>query len=365
MHDNPPFFAPTLHASVMSDARSLLRAHRAANRIEHPHAAYSDAGKLLCKLCREVVRSDAIWETHLSSSNHRQREAEAVAIPAPSIEPAGKRKHDDVEEMDATLGDGLENPLPKKRNMTASATNSDKEKSGTPPGLNRRTSTTPAQGFEISIPSRPATPQIGEGSQTSTPNIPPMGRSPLIGIGSEHTGTPNINHVPISTESLIVPTISAAMAAPMSGAIDEAEWAAFEAEVASPDYADAVISAPALTAGEVAAKSQEEDNERRKHLLDAEIADEKEDATRALEDEFAEMEQLESRVRKLKERREELRKGGAANTKTIVANSTIDKTVKAALGKENASSTNTNDSESDDEEDDEEDWDDGFRFRGA
>ncbi|ETS73101.1 hypothetical protein PFICI_15276 [Pestalotiopsis fici W106-1] len=349
----------------MSDARSLLRAHRAANRIEHPHAAYSDAGKLLCKLCREVVRSEAGWDNHLRSSNHEQKEAESVAIPAPSIESTSKRKHDDVEEMDVNYGDSLDNPQPKKRNMTASTTNGDKEKSGTPPGLNRRTSTTPAQGFEISIPSRPATPQIGEGSQTSTPNMPPLGRSPLIGLGPEHAGAPNISHLPISTESLPVSTIAATTGAPTSGAIDEAEWAAFEAEVASPDYADAVISAPALTAGEVAAKSQEEENERRKHLLDTEIADEKEDATRALEDEFAEMAQLESRVRKLKERREELRKGTVANLGSTAMDSTIEKTVKEALGKENASSTNAVDMESDEDEDDDEDWDDGFRFRGA
>ncbi|KAK6203759.1 hypothetical protein LQW54_008771 [Pestalotiopsis sp. IQ-011] len=348
----------------MSDARSLLRAHRAANRIEHPHAAYSDAGKLLCKLCREIIRSEAVWDTHLRSPDHRQKEVDLVAVPAPSIESAGKRKHDDVEEMDATPGDGLEHPLPKKRNRTASTTNGDQEKSGTPPGLNRRTSTTPAQGFEISIPSRPATPQVGEGSQTSTPNLPPLGRSPLIGLGPERSGTPNTSHMPISTESLIVPTITATE--PLaSGAIDEAEWAAFEAEVASPDYADAVISAPALSAGEVAAKSQEEENERRKYLLDTEIADEKEDATRALEDEFDEMEQLESRVRKLKERREELRKGSVANQKNPTLNTTFDKTVKAALDKENASSADRVDAQSDEDEDDDEDWDDGFRFRGA
>lgn len=360
----------------MSDARSLLRAHRAANRIEHPHAVYSDAGKLLCKICRETIKSESLWETHVRGATHKQRAA-AIQAPAPSIETASKRKHDDVDLMDVEVGDSLEEALPKKRNRTASVANGDRETSGTPPGLTRRTSATPAQGIEISIPSRPATPQIGEVSQTSTPNMVPLGRSPLIGPGADSTSTPTPTsaaaQLPISTESLTVPLLTAMAPAP-NGTVDETEWAAFEAEVAAADeqpvpvsYADATISAPALTAQQIAAKSQEEENEQKKHLLDTEIADEKEDATRALEDEFDEMEQLESRVRKLKERREELRKGSIANLRGAAAESDIDKTVKAALGKENAVASNGNnvDTDDDEEDEDEEDWDDGFRFRGA
>ncbi|KAM0815984.1 hypothetical protein AB5N19_01785 [Seiridium cardinale] len=357
----------------MSDARALLRAHRAAHRIEHPHAAYSDAGKLLCKVCREPVKPESLWDSHIRSTGHKQRIA-AIQAPAASIETSNKRKHDDVEAMEVDISDDTEETLPKKRTRTASTANGEKEMSGTPPGLTRRTSATPAQGVEISIPSRPATPKVGEGSQTSTPNLQPLGRSPLIGAMSDTSSTPNTSasaiQLPISTEALTSPAATAT--APVAnGAIDENEWAAFEAEVAATDvgtqagYADAVISAPALTADELAAKSQEEENARKKTIFDTEIADEKEDATRALEDEFDEMEQLESRVRKLKERREELRKGSIANLRGA-ADSALDKSVKAALGKENAgASANGGDAESDEDEDDDDDWDDGFHFRGA
>ncbi|KAH6645175.1 hypothetical protein BKA67DRAFT_542154 [Truncatella angustata] len=362
----------------MADARSLLRAHRAANRVEHPHAAYSEAGKLLCKICREVIKSDTLWESHVRSSSHRQKQASTQA-PTASIETTNKRKLDHVDDAtEVEAADDAQETLPRKRNRTRSNVNGE---ATTPPGLNRRASGTPAQGVELSIPSRPATPQVGEGSQTSTPSIPPMGRSPFIGSGSDNAGTPSTSasaaQLPISTESLTVP-ILAATAPAANGDVDESEWAAFEAEIAADDdqvpakpaYADATISAAPLTAEELAAKSLEEENERKKHLLDVEIADEKEDATRALEDEFDEMEQLESRVRKLKERREELRKGSIANLRGAAAHeSVIDKTVKAALGKENAGPANGEDTGSDEDGDDDDeaddDWDDGFRFRGA
>lgn len=353
----------------MSDARSLLRAHRAANRIEHPHAAYSDAGKLLCKICRDSIKSDSLWDSHIRSLSHRQR-ITTLQAPAPSIEITSKRKHDDVEAMDVEMGDHTEDTMPKKRNRTAPIINGERDASTTPPGLTRRTSSTPAQGIEISIPSRPATPQVGEGSQTSTPNALPIGRSPLVGAAADNTQTPASSaRLPISTESLTVPLLTAMALAP-NGTVDEAEWAAFEAEVAAANlppaaaYADATISAEALTADEVAAKSLEEANERKKHLVDVEIADEKEDATRALEDEFDEMAQLESRVQKLKDRREMLRKGSTANLRDAATESAIDKTVKAALGKENAGMSNGDEVYSEDDDlDDEDDWNNGF-FRG-
>ncbi|KAI1841840.1 hypothetical protein JX266_011918 [Neoarthrinium moseri] len=366
----------------MADARSLLRAHRAANRVEHPHAVYSDAGKLLCKPCREIIKSDSLWEPHVTSLAHRQK---AAAVhpppPPPSTEPSSKRKLDDAEPMDVEDPD-RDSSLPKKRNRTASSA-AEPDKAATPPALPRRTSGTPAHGVEISIPSRPATPLIGEGSQASTPNLPPLGRSPLIGSSSENAVAASANgsaaapQIPISTESLVVPQTAAVAPAP-SGNVDEAEWAAFEAEIAASearpppatigaaDYADAVISAPAMTADELAAKSQEEENARKRQLLDIEIADEKEDATRALEDEFDDMAQLDERFQKLKERRDELRKASMANLRGAAAAAAApDKSAKLA-GKENAGAANGDEAESDeDDEDEDEDWDDAFRFRGV
>ena len=80
----------------MADARALLRAHRADNRIKQPHATYSDAGKLLCRLCHETVKSESLWDGHIRGANHRRNVAATVQTrtqPTP-----GERVNDDEEE---------------------------------------------------------------------------------------------------------------------------------------------------------------------------------------------------------------------------------------------------------------------------
>ncbi|CAJ2504911.1 Uu.00g123050.m01.CDS01 [Anthostomella pinea] len=401
----------------MTEARTLLRAHRVEHRIKHPHAAYSDAGKLLCKLCHEPVKTESLWEGHLRSPNHRQKlqalQSSTTNTGAAATPPAadGKRKHDDVDESISEADEDFEEAIRKKRsrldntNVDAPPSNghghssggafSDKERTQTPPVLSRRTSGTPVQGVEIAIPSRPATPLAGSNSANSVPKIAPVGRSLLIGsapdAAASSTGPGQGQGVglAISTESLVVPVqqhpnTTSNSTAPTSAppttttTVDEAEWAAFEAEMeaaATPlqsnpnTYAvDAyTISAPALTAAEVAAKSHEEENERRKHSLDAQMADEREDATRQLEAEFEEMEELEGRVRRLKERREELRKGSVMNLKAAAAAS-ADGSIhsKAGQGKENLANRDGEDDgeedEDDDEDEDQDEWD-GFRFK--
>ncbi|KAI1171038.1 hypothetical protein F4777DRAFT_566978 [Nemania sp. FL0916] len=385
----------------MADARALLRAHRAENRIKHPHAAYSDVGKLLCKLCRDVVKTESLWDAHVRGPAHRQRLQALQQQPSPPAQDTDdnesvhkrKRSHDGDEPM-SDADDGPETARTKRSrtdaaggqllssNSTGSGSIADgnKEKTQTPP-LARRVSGTPVQGVEIAIPSRPATPLPGSNSAVSTPKATSRSRSLTSSdtgsvsgpsaVVSQHTAAASM---PISNEPLAIPPstshTTAAGAAPL-GAVDEAEWAAFEAEMSVLDapvppahapshpYADATISAPALTAAEVVAKSQEEENERRKHAADAEIADEREDATRALEAEFEEMEELESRVRRLKERREELRKESVMNLRAAA-------TLKGD-GKENISTAvgqdlDEGDEEDDDDAEDDDEWD-GFRFR--
>ncbi|KAK6956555.1 hypothetical protein Daesc_001833 [Daldinia eschscholtzii] len=392
----------------MADARALLRAHRAENRIKHPHAAYSDAGKLLCKLCHEPVKTEALWESHVRSPNHKTR-AQAIQSNNLSSQPPqgvsssteggnGKRKHDDIDEGMSDGDDGdAEEAVRKKRSKPdlALSTSNGGEKRQSPPELSRRTSHAPGHGVEIAIPSRPATPAAGSNSATSTPKGAPVGRSPLIGSETASTtSTSTPANLPISTQSLSVPSTTATTttAAPQqqqqgaqqssNDAVDEDEWAAFEAEIAAEPApapalsssgglqsysADATISAPAMTAAQIAAKSQEEENERRKHLVDAQIADEREDATRALEAEFEEMEELEGRVRRLKERREQLRKGSlaAATNPTTAANDDVVMAKGPAEGKENSNNTNIPEEEEEDEDDDDDeddDWD-AFRLR--
>ncbi|KAI0176569.1 hypothetical protein GGR52DRAFT_369403 [Hypoxylon sp. FL1284] len=371
----------------MADARALLRAHRADNRIKHAHAAYSDAGKLLCKLCHEPVKSEALWEGHIRSPNHIKRSQssqghlQSQPQPAPSdtsksaSTSAGKRKHNQVNDAASDPEDDEGDAVQKKRSRTdiVSPTHGS-ENRPTPPALGRRTSSTPVQGVEIAIPSRPATPAAGSNSATSTPKASFVGRSPLIGPDAGNTPTTSAptapSSFPISTQTLAVPTNPSKTPSSQSavGGIDETEWAAFEAEMAAADTvtttktaqysADATISAPAVTMEQIAAKSQEEDNERRKHLLDTEIADEREDATRALEAEFEEMEELEGRVRRLKERREELRKGSLVNIRAASI-ATAKALPGASDGKENNQAVSDGE---DDDSDDGDDWD-AFRLR--
>ncbi|RYP88162.1 hypothetical protein DL770_004667 [Monosporascus sp. CRB-9-2] len=387
----------------MADARALLRAHRADNRIKHPHAAYSDAGKLLCKLCHEAVKSEALWEGHIRGSNHRRnlqnitRTPQSQA-PAPVPAPPGhdssssisnnnsasmKRKHDE------SMSDADEDPdddwTRKKRNRTDGTEGEKTQTRATPPQLVRGTSGTPVQGVEIAIPSRPATPHAAAGSSGSSNSTPTMnlssGRSPLIDL-QQQAPHPQQQPPPTSAPTSAPPATATTNTTTTTSAVDEAEWAAFEAEIAAADIpacptgpgaydeAAAVISAPALTAEQ--AKSLEEENERRRaQLLDTTIADEREDAAASLLAEFEEMEELEGRVRRLKERREELRKarvGGAANlgagptATNVVGGDGKTAGAVAAAGKENAADDEVDDDEEDGDEDDEEEYD-VFRFR--
>jgi zinc finger protein 830 len=382
----------------MADVRTVLRQHRAARRIDHPQAAYSDAGKLLCTVCHEHIKTESLWDGHVSSAGHQQRlqslqsagKAANGHATADGAAQSQKRKHgdDDDEEM---AGGFEEEAVRKKRSKQDMATREagakesteagkDKESlkgTPTPAPLLRRASGAPAQGVEMQIPSRPATPVAGrEGSSTgsgasvsSTPKVAPTGRSPLIPQG------------PMIAVSSALATTADATATPGSTAaqqqqhptanqqsVDEDEWAAFEADVVRAPTAlatvatgDAVISAPAMTAEEAAARSQEEERERRRALADVEIEDEREEATRALETEFEEMEELEARVRRLKERREALRQQG----RPAVQADSLKGAAAPADGKENANGGAVGDEEEseDEDEDEEDDWA-GFRFRG-
>ncbi|KAF4444803.1 coiled-coil protein 16 [Fusarium austroafricanum] len=348
----------------MSDVRSLLRQQRAARRIEHPYAAYSEAGKLLCTLCHEHIKTESLWDSHVRGEAHKTRLIKAqttVSINGRGSQQASqKRKHDDNEEaIDDRDGEIEMDDDRRKRNKTEEADREGekdtKDQTLTPPRLTRRTSTTPSQGIEIQIPSRPATPAHRDGSSASTPG----GQFNNLTSQSATASLPSRRPSSLTTDER--PASTAATAA-----VDEAEWAAFEADIAAtttPYDQDAVISAPAMTAQEVAAADaqKEEEAEKRRAQADVDLEDEKEEATRALEEEFEEMEELEARVRRLKEKREALRKRGESFSQEAGSEKSV------GLGKENSETPliEEKDEEDDDEEEDEDDDWDGFRFRTA
>ncbi|WYZ41125.1 hypothetical protein EsH8_V_000020 [Colletotrichum jinshuiense] len=349
----------------MADVRSLLRQQRAARRIEHPHAAYSDAGKLLCTLCHEAIKSESIWEGHIRGPGHaarlkvvQQASADASGSAPADAAPSNKRKHDSDEDME---DEDTAEASRKKRNKTnistparLSAGESDrdlKDATLTPPSLNRRTSTTPVQGVEMQIPSRPATPSHRDGtSSNSTPIVQPLGPSPLI---PQEAAPANASATAPTQQNGTVAKSGS------GGQVDEDEWAAFEADIAATAVSyseDAVIAAPAMTAEETAAaaKTEEEEREKRRLAADLDLLDEKEEATRALETEFEDMEELEARVRRLKEKREALRKQGDTGVAAAKPAETS--------GKENIEANGEEEEEDDDEDEDEDDFM-GFRYR--
>ncbi|GAB1315483.1 hypothetical protein MFIFM68171_05693 [Madurella fahalii] len=382
----------------MADVRALLRQQRAARRIEHPHAAYSDAGKLLCTVCREHIKTESLWDGHLRSAGHRQRlqslhkassnngtNGYAGFVGEDSdrngnLAPSNKRKLADTDEE---MGDHTEEDSARSKRSKAEIEVTEQSQEGTAkkddsgkaakpltPPLTRRTSGTPSMGVEMQIPSRPATPGPSGTPMATTPKAP-VGRSSLT---SDEPQQQRREPAPLArADAPSQPADQTSAAAP----VNEDEWAAFEAELvhgtvgkssAKPAAAaalesDAVISAPVMSAAEIAAKSEEEEAAKRRALVDIQIEDEKEEATRALETEFEVMEELEARARKLRERREALRLQGGGGVAAPPIGTADGAGKGPAPGKENAAVPEDEDEDEYEDEDEEEDYWDGFRFR--
>lgn len=148
---------------------------------------------------------------------------------------------------------------------------------------------------------------------------------------------------------------ASAASQPASGTVDEDEWAAFEREVVAPTRvpqapaaitAEATISAAPVSAEELAAQ-QEREKTTTARAREAELEGEREDAARFMEEEFDEMDQLEERVRRLKQMREELRQKRAEDQAQDLPMTSEDQQAAA---------------ESESEDDEDEDWDD-WRFK--
>lgn len=361
----------------MADVRSLLRQQRDARRIQHPLAAYSDAGKLLCTLCREQIRADSMWDSHLQGANHKQKAA-AGARPATRDDDAGaanpKRKLQESSEA-MEVDDASRTKRTKAELLAAglATTESDEDASEqqparvrTPPSLIRRMSTTPSQGIEIQIPSRPATPAHRDSSSSSTPG----GSSLPSAFGATAASSRMQSAIPAAAAATTLAEETPILASSGNG-VDEDEWAAFEADIAAasvPYDEDATITAPAMNAEEAAAAaaaSGDADSEdvKRKMQADIDIEDEKEEATRAMEDEFDDMQELEARVQRLKDQRAALRQRAESQGQETMPPKPSDLAASAA-GAVAANGVVVEEEEEEDEEDsDDEDDFDGFTFR--
>ncbi|XP_012147606.2 zinc finger protein 830 [Megachile rotundata] len=61
---------------TQDDLRKAMSEHKkklgAVKKIESPLAKYTDAGQLMCILCKAAVRSEAVWTVHLNSKTHKE-----------------------------------------------------------------------------------------------------------------------------------------------------------------------------------------------------------------------------------------------------------------------------------------------------
>lgn len=275
----------------MADVRSLLRSEQALRRINHPQAAYSTAGTLICLACHLQIKSESLWDLHLKSAQHRQR-----------------------------IRDGSQGRPPGAEAPQTASNSSKKRKADDDEGLERKKSKPAVDGVPEGFFDKTEGVGRGDGDGDDeevvvkeTAPEPPSETRKSSNHDTQATGLPARFFDP-STKG----------AASANAAVDEDEWAAFERDVAtipsepsvpSALNAAATISAAPLSAAELAARTTAEASTQRKELKEAELEGEKEDAARQLEEEFDQMEELEARVRRLRAKREELRqKRGQAAT---------------------------------------------------
>jgi zinc finger protein 830 len=293
----------------MADVRTLLQREREARRIQHPHLSYSKSGALTCIVCNLNVKSEALWEGHLKSANHRKNLRDA----ATNINGAGNGKKRKIEKV-------IEDENPRKRKPAE-----DEEAEGE--GRKKR-----QVSFQIDITS---VEDRNDVEQTEPNFLPGFVKSEATAPQPTPTPTPS-------------PPTAPAKAA----TIDEDEWAAFEAEVAplarlqAQDYVDATITAAPVSADELAAQQAAASS--RRTTREQEADDEREESEQRLADEFDVMEEMEERIRRLKEKREALRVNVHVNPTPASAEAIV------AAEEEKKPPESDSESESDDEDGD--DW---------
>ncbi|KAK6003290.1 hypothetical protein QM012_001135 [Aureobasidium pullulans] len=278
----------------MADVRSLLRNERASRRLNHPHANYTESGKLLCAVCNVLIKTESFWENHINSTQHAARLDHLRANPPPPVPSQTlKRK--------AGEGDG----------------EGRKRVKAVPGGFVPEGFFDPAQEDDDEV----------EDEELDTAPAPSIPDAPVPG------------------------SQSVASAPPPAADVNEDEWAAFEREMAAAETttlpinsASATISAAPVTAEELAAQAREEQSAQRT-VREAEIEADTEDAALALQQEFDEMDELDERVRRLREKREALRLSKHQDTLPDAPVPALDKQIQ------------NNDEEEDDDDDDEfDDW---------
>lgn len=304
----------------MADVRAMLRASRdAREKITHPYASYSlDGQQLSCGLCEVKIKHESAWKSHLHTTQHklRQTRAQEVAKTRDSEGQNRKRK--------ASPSESPRSENKKKARPAVSAES--------PPEVEHDASNEDHTSYRVQQTSQTKDqgPEEGRGQQDSEP------------VNRAKDDTADLDDF-------------------------ERELAELDASVPAPPTiaAAATISSAPLTAADLAARAREEQSAQR-GKRDTELADEKEDAARFLEDEFEEMEELEQRAKSLRARREALR------TQSDMAKDELrphDQDVGPASGSAPIDGASTDAHKApqpaDDDDDDEDDDDDYWNFGGG
>lgn len=273
----------------MADVRALLRSERAVRRVSHPEAQYSSSGALSCRVCFLPLKAESLWELHIKSKQHRINAQKRVEYQAND---AGAVRDVDVSagttrKRKASFEGHEERDLPKAQKLAQ---------------LPNRTSGHARVESEV---------EPKNTVDDIEPNHQAEERSQL---NSDITTSTSRHSKSQSNEATI----------------NEDEWEAFEREVARLPLeqttvkavnSTAIIEAKPLSAEEIAAHAREEQS-RQREMKEAEIEEEKEEAARKLENELDEMEELELRVRRLREKREAIRQAKCISP-TLPGESTI------------------------------------------
>ena len=268
----------------MADVRSLLRNERAQRRINHPQALYSATGTLECNVCHIPLKPDVeIWDKHVKTTQHAMRQ-ERLRL--------STSQHPKSTNLPDRAGEAGTREVSTGSKKRKAGDEDDDSRKRTRPVVD-----VPGSFFDKTVePNKPSSQPVTGGQNNIV-----KGEVRANGAGASLASPTTL------TDSTTQPPIAL---------IDEDEWAAFEREVARPPpdpsapsalTAAATISAAPMTAAELAAQSREQASMQGREKREAEVEGEKEDAARALEEEFDEMEGLEERVRRLREKREELR----------------------------------------------------------
>ncbi|KAL2350411.1 hypothetical protein BJ546DRAFT_400194 [Cryomyces antarcticus] len=283
----------------MADVRSLLRSERASRRITHPHATYSKSGALVCLACNLQLKSEALWDPHVRSNQHAQRlqraQEGALAKPLTASVPTSKKRK----------ADNREGSEGRKKSKA-------EEAKGLPAGFFSED----AGGNDAEADTDVLQPNGMEANTLETHSE--LSESETFSTVEQEGAVPSDFFDPANPQ----------LPPPTQEAVDEEEWAAFERDLATPPpevpiisvlNVTATVQAAPISAEELAARAIE-DLSTQRGRRDEELVAEKEDAARHLEEEFDEMEGLEERVRRLKEKRDALRKnreGRAADVPAV------------------------------------------------